>query len=155
MDDQKKLRKHLMELLEGRSAHVGLDEAIKAFPITKINERVKNSPHTAWELLEHIRIAQRDILEFSRDAEHVSPDWPEGYWNHLQATEKDWKRSVKQVLKDLESIREMVVNRKSDLFARFPHGTGQTLLREVLVLADHNAYHLGQLMLIRRIVEKS
>lgn len=153
MDDQKELREHVIELLDGRSAHIDLATALKDFPINEINTRIKHSPHTAWELLEHIRLAQSDILEFSRDAEHVSPEFPDGYWNHSTANADDWKRSVKQVIKDLQAIRDLVSNNRIDLFAKFPHGTGQTLLREALLVADHNAYHLGQIMLIRRILE--
>jgi hypothetical protein len=153
MDDQKALRAHLLELLAGRSAHIGLETAIREFPAGEINTRVPHSPHTAWELLEHIRIAQWDILEFSRDAAHVSPEFPEGYWNKAAASGKDWQRTVKRILADLQAIRDLVADERTDLYARIPHGSGQTLLREVLLVADHNAYHLGQLMLIRRIVE--
>lgn len=153
MNDQTELRQHLLELLDGRSAHIDLAAALKAFPISEINTRIEKSPHTAWELLEHIRIAQWDILEFSMDASHISPDFPEGYWNHSVAGAVEWGRSVEQVLRDLQQLRDLVSDETTDLFGKFPHGTGQTLLREVLVAADHNAYHLGQIMLIRRILE--
>jgi hypothetical protein len=113
-----------------------------------------HSPHTAWELLEHIRLAQWDILEFSRDDKHVSPEFPEGYWNTAEASSGDWRKSVKQVLSDLEEMRALVKENKIDLFAEIPHGDGQTILREALLVADHNAYHLGQLMLLRRMLEK-
>lgn len=153
MNDQTILREHLLELLEGKPAHIALKAAISGFPINQINTRVDHSPHTPWELLEHIRLAQWDILEFSRDASHVSPDFPEGYWPKDVATAEDWRRSTEQILADLQAIRDLVSNENTDLYARFPHGTGQTLLREVLLVADHNAYHLGQLMLLRRILE--
>jgi hypothetical protein len=146
MDDQKQLREHLSELLEGKSAHIDLESAIKDFPVDKINVRIESSPHTPWELLEHIRIAQWDIVEFSRDAEHRSPAWPEGYWPKNEGTKKDWNGSVKQILRDLETMRDLVKNPNADLYAPFPWGDGQTLLREVLLVADHNAYHLGQLV---------
>jgi len=155
MDDQKVLREHIIELLNGRSAHIDLAAALKGFPTNEFNTRIKNSPHTAWELLEHIRLAQSDILEFSRNATHVSPDFPDGYWNRSIASAEDWKRSVKQVLEDLQAIRDLISDENTDLFAKFPYGTGQTLLREALLVADHNAYHLGQIMLIRRILETS
>ena len=148
------LREHILELLEGKFAHIDLETALSGFPISQINTRLPHSPHTAWELLEHIRLAQWDILEFSRDKKHVSPDFPDGYWNKAEASPRDWRRSVKQVLGDLEEMRELVRKRKNDLFAKIAHGDGQTILREALLVADHNAYHLGQLMLLRRMLEK-
>jgi hypothetical protein len=153
MDIQKPLRKHLLELLDGKSAHIDLETVIKIFPINEINTRVEHSPHTAWELLEHIRLAQWDILGFSRDAGHVSPEFPDGYWNIGTASVEDWRRSTEQILSDLQAIRDIVADEGTDLFAAIAHGTGQTLLREVLLVADHNAYHLGQLMLIRKMLE--
>ena len=148
------LREHILELLEGKFAHIDLETALSGFPISQINTRLPHSPHTAWELLEHIRLAQWDILEFSRDKKHVSPDFPDGYWNKAEASARDWRRSVKQVLGDLEEMRELVRKKKNDLFAKIAHGDGQTILREALLVADHNAYHLGQLMLLRRMLEK-
>ena len=148
------VREHILELLEGRFAHIDLETALSGFPISQINTRLPHSPHTAWELLEHIRLAQWDILEFSRDEKHVSPDFPDGYWNKAEASPGDWRKSVKQVLGDLEAMRELVRKEKIDLFAKIAHGDGQTILREALLVADHNAYHLGQLMLLRRMLEK-
>jgi len=148
------VREHILELLEGRFAHIDLETALSGFPISQINTRLPHSPHTAWELLEHIRLAQWDILEFSRDEKHVSPDFPDGYWNKAEASPGDWRRSVKQVLGDLEAMRELVRKKKIDLFAKIARGDGQTILREALLVADHNAYHLGQLMLLRRMLEK-
>ena len=155
MDSQKELRKHLIELLDGKSAHIDLESAIKDFPADKINVRIEHSPHTAWELLEHIRIAQWDILEFSRDAKHRSPEWPDGYWPKKEGTKNEWKSSVKQILTDLKTMRSLVKDKKNDLYAPFPWGDGQTLLREALLVADHNAYHLGQLVLLKRMLEGS
>ena len=149
-----KLREHVLELLEGKFAHIDLETALSDFPLSKINTRLPHSPHTAWELLEHIRLAQWDILEFSRDAKHVSPDFPDGYWNKENGSSEDWKRSVVQVLADLQAMRKLVADKNTDLFAKIPHGDGQTILREALLVADHNAYHLGQLMLLRRMLEK-
>jgi uncharacterized damage-inducible protein DinB len=150
---QKELRNHLLELLEGKFAHIDLETLIQNFPAEKINERIANSPHTAWELLEHIRIAQWDILEFSRDANHVSPNFPDGYWNKTEASEEDWHKSVEQILDDLQAMRDLITDENNDLFAKFPHGSGQTLLREVLLVADHNAYHLGQMAMLKKIFE--
>lgn len=154
MDKQKELRAHLLELLGGGSAHIGLEKATSDFPAGEINARPGNSPHSAWELLEHLRIAQWDIVEFCRDARHQSPEFPDGYWPQNKGTGSDWKRSVKQILKDLKTMRGLVADEKNDLFAAIPHGEGQTLLREALLAADHNAYHLGQIMLLKKMLVK-
>lgn len=153
MDDQKELREHVLELLRGGSAHITVEDAFKNFPLDRINDHPAGSPHTAWELLEHIRIAQWDILEFSRNAAHVSPDFPDGYWNKTRAAADDWKRSADQITADFAAMCDMVMDPGTDLLARIPHGDGQTILREALLAADHNAYHLGQLMLLKKIFE--
>lgn len=152
MDQQKALREHVLELLEGKSAHIDLETAIRKFPVEKINTRVENSPHTAWQLLEHIRIAQWDILEFSRSAEHVSPDFPEGYWPKNEGTEAGWQKTLEQVLDDLQAMRDLVSDEANDLYMIFPWGDGQTLLREASLVADHNAYHLGQIVLLNKML---
>jgi hypothetical protein len=154
MDQQKSIREHLLELLEGRSAHLDLETALDRFPVEKINERPENAPHTAWELLEHLRIAQWDIVEFSRDARHVSPDFPEGYWNRAAGSPEDWRRSVAAARRDLQAMRDLVADARTDLLAPIPHGDGQTIFREALLVADHNAYHLGQIVFLLRILEK-
>jgi uncharacterized damage-inducible protein DinB len=155
MEAQKALREHILLLLEGKSAHIDLESAVKDFPLDKINEHVDDSPHSAWQLLEHVRIAQWDILEFSRDAKHRSPDWPDGYWPKKDGTKSDWKASVKQVLKDLKAMQALVKDKKDDLYEPFPWGEGQTLLREALLVAVHNSYHLGQLVLLKRMLEEA
>ena len=149
----KPLREHLLELLAGKSAHIDLEKAVDSFPLDGINMQVDGSPHTAWQLLEHIRIAQSDILEFCKDADHESPTWPEGYWPKADGTPDKWRESVRQMLADLEALRELARDDSIDLFAPVAHGDGQTVLREILLVADHNAYHLGQLMLVRRMLE--
>jgi hypothetical protein len=103
-------------------------------------------------LLEHIRIAQWDILEFSRNAKHISPDWPEGYWPNEDGTAEKCKASVKQILDDLQAMRDLVADEANDLYASFPWGDGQTLLREARLVADHNAYHLGQIVLLNKML---
>ncbi|MFL6375636.1 MAG: DinB family protein [Pyrinomonadaceae bacterium] len=152
MSDQA-LRKHLLELLEGKSAHIDIESALADFPLAKINTRVGHSPHTAWDLLEHIRIAQWDILEFCRNPGHESPPWPDGYWRKVDGRPDKWKASVKQVLSDVDALRDLVRDESNDLFAAIPRGDGQTLLREILLVVDHNAYHLGQLVLLKRMLE--
>jgi hypothetical protein len=151
MDEQNELRAHVLELLEGKFAHIDVESALGRFPIEKINATIENFPHTAWQLLEHIRIAQWDILEFSRDDKHESPEFPDGYWNLTEGTKKDWQNSVAEVLKNLQEMRDLISDGKNDLFKKIPHGDGQTLLREALLTADHNAYHLGQIMVLEKI----
>ncbi len=154
MDTQEELHAHLLELLDGKSAHIDLKTVLNEFPIGEINTRLENAPHTAWELLEHLRIAQHDIVEFSRDANHVSPKFLDGYWNKKEATAEDWQTSCKQILNDLQTMRDLISDEKTDLFAKIPHGGGQTVLREALLVADHNTYHLGQIAFLMRTLEK-
>jgi hypothetical protein len=154
MDMQKEIREHLLELLEGKSAHIDLESALRDFPAEIINTRLENAPHTAWELLEHLRIAQWDIVEFSYNSKHASPEFPDGYWNKHEGTPEDWQKSCAQIFSDLQKMRDLVADEKTDLLARIAHGDGQTVFREAMLLADHNAYHLGQIMFIRRTLEK-
>ncbi len=152
-DRVKSLRAQLVPLLRGGHAHADFAAAIAGLPAKARGAKVKGAPYTAWELLEHMRLAQWDILEFSRDAKHVSPDFPSGYWPQTKAPPPGaWKRSVRRFRADLKAMERLVANPKTDLFARIPHGQGQTILREALLVADHNAYHLGQMVLIRRLL---
>jgi hypothetical protein len=148
------LREHVFNLLSGKDAHIDFNEAVADFPRELCGKRVPPAPHSAWELLEHLRIAQWDILEFSRDPKHVSPKWPDGYWPPTAEppAPDSWANSVRQFQDDLDSMRKLVSDPARDLFARIPHGEGQTLLREALVLADHNSYHLGQLVFLRKLL---
>ena len=148
------LREQVAYLLRKGNAHVGFASAAEGWPADLYGEKPDGAPHTAWQLLEHMRIAQWDILEFSRNALYVSPDWPEGYWPSADAPpgEAAWEESLRKFLRDLRAMIRLVQNPKNDLHKRMPHGTGQTLLREALVLADHNSYHLGQLVLLRRLL---
>jgi|ERR1039458_3386138 hypothetical protein len=146
------LRHHLLELLKGGSAHTSFDAAMGDWPPQLAGVKVANFPHTAWMLLEHMRLAQWDILEFSCNSKHVSPAWPEGYWPASEAPANDnaWKASIAAFKKDLKTMQQLVADRKVDLYARIPWGDGQTILREALLVADHNAYHLGQLVMLRK-----
>jgi uncharacterized damage-inducible protein DinB len=148
------VREQVIKLLSGGQAHLTLDEVIKNLPAKLRGAKPSGAPHTAWQLLEHLRIAQRDILEFSRNPKHVSPSWPEGYWPKAEKPPSDaaWKKSIESIKKDLKAMQELVENPKTDLYAKIPHGTGQNILREALLIADHNAYHIGQLMLLRRLL---
>ena len=148
------LRQHLLELLAGGHAHATFDAAVKNLPVPLRGKRPRGAEHSPWEVLEHLRIAQWDILEFSRDARHRSPAWPSGYWPATPAPpgKNAWDKSVRAFRHDLKTLRELVANPSTDLYARIPHGDGQTLLREILLVADHNAYHLGELVLVRRLL---
>jgi hypothetical protein len=129
-------------------------KAVAGIEEEKRGMRPKGADHSPWELLEHMRLATWDILEFCRDGKHASPDWPAGYWPKKPAppSRAAWERSVESLERDLEAMGKLVVNPKTDLLAAIPHGSGQTILREVLLMADHNAYHLGQLVLVRRLL---
>jgi hypothetical protein len=153
-DQDASLRQHLVELLKGGSAHARLDDAIAGIPAKLRGKKPAGFPHSAWMLLEHIRIAQWDILEFSRNRKHVSPDWPQGYWPRSEAPPSAvaWNASIKKLRQDLKAMQDLVANRKTDLFSRIPWGDGQTILREALLLADHNAYHVAQLVDVRRLL---
>jgi len=151
MSDQP-LREHVLYLLRGGGAHLSFDEAIADLPAEFRGRKPAGVPHTPWRLLEHMRIAQWDILEFSRNPQHVSPEFPNGYWPDGDAppTANAWDESVAAFRADLTAMQDLVADPRSDLFAPIPGGTGQTLLREALLLADHNAYHLGQLVVVRQ-----
>ena len=148
------LRDQVVSLLRGGNAHVTFDDAVKDLPAKFRGIKPKGAAHTAWELVEHMRIAQSDILEFSRDSKHVSPDWPEGYWPKTQKPPSDaaWRKSIASIRKDREAMIDLVSDPKTDLYEDIPHGTGQNLLREALLIADHNAYHLGELVLLQRLI---
>jgi len=148
------VREQVVKLLEGGQAHVTFDAVIKNFPAKLRGAKPDGAPHTAWELLEHMRIAQWDILEFSRHAKHVSPKWPEGYWPKTEKPPSDeaWTATIRRIKKDLADMQKLVEDPKTDLYAKIPHGTGQNILREALLVADHNSYHIGQLLLLRRLL---
>jgi len=146
------LRKQLIENLTSGNAHADFAQSVKDFPAELRGKRPKGAPHSPWEVLEHMRLAQWDILEFSRNGKHESPKWPEGYWpgKPEPPDDKAWDRSVGQFCQDTDALAKLIQDESNDLFAKIPHGDGQTLLREALLAADHNAYHLGQLVLLRR-----
>jgi hypothetical protein len=149
------LREQLIALLHGGNAHIAFDKAVRGFPLDQVGVRPRGLPHSAWELLEHIRLAQVDILRFSRSAEYVSPPWPEGYWPESPKPDspKQWSASIRRYRKDLAEFEAMLLDPAQKLHRKFPWGDGQTLLREALLIADHTSYHLGQLLLVRRLVE--
>ena len=146
------LRQHLVDLLKGGAAHVHFLDALEGFPPNKRGTFAPGLPHTGWQLLEHSRIAQWVILEFSRNPKHVSPGFPEGYWPKTPnpPSDAEWNKSVQAFQRDLDEMVALVNSPRTNLFAKIPHGNGQTILRQSLVLADHNSYHLGQLVDLRR-----
>jgi hypothetical protein len=153
-DHDHSLRRHLVELLKGGSAHARFDEVIDGIPAKLRGRKPAGMPHSPWMLLEHLRLAQRDILEFSRNPKHVSPDWPQGYWpgTDVSPGAGAWTSSIRAFRQDLKAMENLVANPKTDLYANIPWGDGQTILREALLLADHNAYHLAQLVDLRRLL---
>ena len=153
-DPDRALRDHLRALLSEPHAHIAFADAVADWPAELRGAKPAGQPFTPWRLLEHIRISQWDIVAFTQSAKHVSPEWPRGYWplDDAPPTAAAWDRSVAQVERDRQAMERIVADHKTDLFARIRHGTGQTILREALVLADHNSYHVGQLLLLRRLL---
>ena len=153
-DTIQQLREHLTYLLSGGDAHIHFDDLVRNFPTDLINRKVDAVPYTVWEVLEHMRIAQWDILEFSRNSDHVSPEFPKGYWPaaNVEGSVERWQQTIESFRADLRAMQDLVNDPAVDLFAPIPHGDGQTVLREALLVADHNAYHLGTLALLKRLL---
>lgn len=148
------LRAHLLSLLRSGAAHADFESTVAGITLTEANTRLASLPYTFWQVLVHMRIAQWDILEFSRNPKHESPSFPSGYWPKEEVTdEHGWSETIVGFQRDLKAREELIADPGSDLFRRFPHGEGQTLLREALLLADHNAYHLGALMVMKRLLK--
>ena len=151
------VREQVIKLLREGQAHLTFDEVVKDLPARLRGVKPTGAPHTAWQLVEHMRIALWDILEFSRDAQHISPPWPDGYWpkDDRPPSDSAWTSSIESIRRDMAAMEKLVEDPKTDLYSKIPHGTGQNILREALLVADHNAYHVGQLMLLRRMLEAS
>ena len=154
MKTDKSVRDHLLWLLRGGNAHIDFDLAVADMPVKLQGIKPRGLPYSPWMLVEHMRIAQWDIMEFSRNPKHVSPKWPEEYWPKKPAppNASAWKNGVAAFRRDLKAMQRLVANPSTDLYARIPHGEGQTILRESLLVADHNAYHVGQLIVVRRVM---
>jgi hypothetical protein len=152
--DEKILREQLGKALDWDEAHADWKTAVAGLPAIERGIRPPGAPHSAWELLEHARIAQWDILEFCRNPKHVSPDFPAGYWPKTPAPPHAaaWDKSMKAFEKDLQEMQELLMDPRTDLAAPIPHGSGQTILREAFLVADHNSYHLGQFVLLRKLL---
>jgi hypothetical protein len=154
MKPNSSLVQHLLDLLNGGNAHATFDQAVKGIPIAKAGVRPEGTPYSAWELVEHMRIAQHDILKFSQGPDWVSPKWPEGYWpkSAKPSSAVQWRGAVRAFHTNLAGFEKLLRARAAELDTPFPWGDGQTLLRQALLIADHNAYHIGQLVLVRRLL---
>jgi len=157
MDKEDSVRKHVLYLLRGGGAHMSFEDFAGSFPADLCNRKIDGLPYTAWQVLEHMRLAQSDILEFSRDADHVSSEFPKGYWPEPEepGTAALWQKTIDEFQNDLKQMEALVEDPSTDLYAKIPHGDGQTILREALLIADHNAYHLGALAVMARIVKSA
>jgi len=154
MSHDSSIREHILDLLRGGNAHSTIERVVQDVPAAARGKRPDKLPYSLWEQLEHIRIAQWDILEFSRNPDHESPSWPDGYWPDSPEPPRDdaWEQSIAQFQSDLHAMQALVEDPDTDLYAPIPHGDGQTILREALLVADHNAYHLGQMVTVRRLL---
>ncbi len=154
MSNEQRLRQQLSKYLDWNEAHADFSAAVSDFPAELRGQVPQGLPYSAWQLLEHIRIALWDIVEFSRGARHKSPKWPDGYWPKTAAPPSPtaWDESIKAIRENLQAMRDLLSDPERDLFVPIPHGSGQTLLREALLVADHNAYHIGQLVLVRKVL---
>ena len=148
------IRKQLIETVEGKGSHIPFSRAIHDLPFDLAGKKVRNLDHTAWSLVYHMWIAQRDILEFSRNPDHESPAYPKGYWpaSMNPGSSQEWKETIERIAADLREMIALLRDPKNDLFAPFPWGSGQTLFREAIILAGHNSYHIGQLIAIRQLL---
>lgn len=146
------LRNQLVELLRGGSAHADFDTCVDQLPPECYGAKPNGAPHSAWQLLEHLRIALHDLLVFSTDSHYIAPKWPDDYWPRSDApgSPEQWQTSANAIRADLAEFEELIRNPDTNLYAKIPWGEGQTFLREVLIAADHNSYHLGQLVMLRK-----
>ena len=153
MNEDQVIRKELLALLKGGNAHMTFDEAVAGFPLEEINRGVPNGNYTIWHLLEHMRITQRDILRFVEDPKHVSPEFPDGYWPKpaATATAGQWKKTIEEIKADTGALEKLVSDPQTDFFGPIPHAKKYTIFREVLLAADHNVFHLSELIILRRV----
>ncbi len=152
MNDQTRVRELLLEQLSGRNAHVDFEKAVQSLSLKDLGVKPDSFPHTIWELVEHIRIAQHDIVAFSTNPDYESPDWPDGYWpaSVKPAGMEKWKESLHAIERDHQAMVDLIKDKNNDLLAPIEHGDGQTLFREAMLIVDHNAYHIGQIVQLRK-----
>lgn len=155
MKNEQYIRDELVFHLMTGHAHMTFEEAVADFPEDKMNTKFTNGDYTFWHLLEHIRRTQDDILEFIINPHYKDKEWPKDYWpeKNIKATKKEWDKTVKSFLKDRNALKKLIEDPKVDLYKKFPHGTGQTLMREIWVVVDHNAYHLGEFAIMRQVLD--
>jgi uncharacterized damage-inducible protein DinB len=146
------LRAQLRRVLSWQDAHVGFEKSVEGLAPKLRGVRVAGFPHSAWELLEHLRITQRDILDFCRNADYAEITWPDDYWPSSAEPQSDaaWDDSIAAFREDRAALETLADDESIDLFAKIPHGDGQTYIRELLLVADHTAYHIGQLVVVRQ-----
>ena len=152
MTNEKALRAQLVKLLDFKEAHVDFDRAVKGIPPRLRGQLPQGTEHSLWQLVEHLRIAQADILEFCRTANYQEKQWPDDYWPKTLGPRDAaaWAKAIASYRRDRKALQRLVANPKVDLLATIPHGDGQTYLREILLVADHNGYHIGQIVALRR-----
>lgn len=153
MDTENSLRKELLNYLERPHTHGTLTDIVKDFPENLINERPGNLPYSFWQMLEHIRISQFDMVDFIRNPNYKELQWPKDYWPAEEANPKMWNEAIEKFQNDIDALKKIVEDPKTDLFAPIPHGTGQTIFREVMQIVDHNSYHFGQFIAMRRLAK--
>ncbi|MFD3003296.1 DinB family protein [Pontibacter toksunensis] len=156
MEQDKQLRGQLVKLLRGGQAFKIREEILDGIDLQEAGSKVHHLPFTVWQLLEHLRIAQWDILEFSRNPAHASPDWPEDYWpsETAPANQAALEKTLQAISTDMEELIKLIQDPANNLFEHFAHGSGQNLLREAMLVAEHNAYHLGEIVVLRRLLGK-
>jgi len=154
MNTDQSMREQLLALLRGGHAHMTFEQAVAEFPLAYINHKPPNVPYTPWHLLEHLRLAQRDILEFIRNPNHISPEWPEGYWPppEAQADAAQWRDTIAAFRADLKALEALAANPEIDLFTPLPQGLPYTIFREIMVVANHNSYHIGEFAILRQVM---
>jgi DinB family protein len=154
MTDENAVRDQLRRLLDWEEAHVNFDTAVAKIPVKLRGSRPRGLPYSSWQLIEHLRIAQHDILDFCRNPDYKELKWPDDYWPSAAAppSSSAWDKSIRQFRKDRKALQQLAADTSIDLGARIPHGSGQTYLRELVLAADHAAYHIGELVLLRRLL---
>jgi hypothetical protein len=155
MSNDEVLREQLLSLLGGGRAHMSFDQAVGDFPMDAINAHAPNATYSPWDLLEHIRLAQRDILDFIRDPDYESPAWPKGFWpaEDEQADEAMWQQTINAIRADRKALQDLVSDPDTDMTAPIPHAADYNILREVLIAADHFGYHLGEFAMMRQVMD--
>lgn len=150
MEQDELIRQHLLASLKGRNAHISFEETIKEFPKSKLNTKIEGIKYSSWELVEHMRIAQWDILEFIRNPAYQARNWPEDYWPNEQGSASKWEKAIEQFLRDRKTLENYVKDRNMDIYSPIPHAPDYTIFREIVLVIDHNSYHTGQLVLLRK-----